>query len=119
MYIISDTEVPLLHAVTCQTPSEDSRCSSSMGYLEPRPSNRPLPSGDKELPSPKDIQRKLMEKVTHLQPDDDTEGEGVVTEAEPEATPTSTISSSHSSHSLNSSGSVSSKGISFGSIFKR
>lgn len=58
-----------------------------------------------------------MEKVTNLHTEE--EEEGVVTEAESAAAPTITISSSHSNHSLNSSGSVSSKGISFGSVFKR
>ena len=117
------------HAAACQTPSEDSRCSSSMGYLEPRPSHQPQGTeGDHLQPSPKDIQKHLMEKVAHLnsnhaekeekeEEEEEEEEGGVAREVELEASPT--ISSSHSSQSLNSSGSVNSKGISFGSIFKK
>ena len=122
MVLIAYPTYLTLYVATCQTPSENSRCSSSMGYLEPRPSHDPPGplNGEQEAPSPKDIQRKLMEKVTHLQVDTNSEKDLTVeAEMEPEAIPTATISSSHSSHSLNSSGSTSSRGLSFSSIFKR
>lgn len=109
----------------CQTPSEDSRCSSSMGYLEPRPPNHPPPSTEAEgqVPSPKDIQKKLMEKVASLQPPDghtepEEEGEGEEEGAESASISVCTITSSHSSHSLNSSGSTSSRGVSFSFLFR-
>lgn len=105
-------------------PSQGSRCSSSMGYLEPRPSTQP-PLGD-QLPSPKEIQKKLMEKVTHLgtanevtenqEPEEEMEEE--VEEKEEEVK----ISSSQSSHSLQSTGSTTSgtaKIFSFGSKIKQ
>lgn len=80
-----------------------------MGYMEPRPNSHAHPNGD-QLPSPKDIQKKLMDKVTHLSPID---ARGMEGEGEAGAT----ISHSHSSQSLNSNnGSIGSK---FGSVFKR
>lgn len=99
------------HTVPTQTTSEESRASSSMGCLEPRPLSQSSPDDNGEvLPSPKDIRNKLMEKMTYLTP------EGVVTDHE-EGGAASVITSSHSSHSLNSG--TTTKGISFGSIFKR
>ncbi len=84
-----------------------------MGYLEPRPPAQPSANGEQVF-SPKDIQKKLMDKVANL---GTPEKDGVVERAE-SGGGASTIPTSHSSHSLNSSVG-SSKGISFGSIFKR
>ena len=72
------------------------------------------------MPSPKDIQRHLMERVNNLGPDCNEEverAEQVVQGAELEVP--SKIRSSRSSQSLNSSGGNNgSKSISFGSIFR-
>jgi hypothetical protein len=95
-----------------------------MGYLEPRPSSQSPPDKD-HLPSPKEIQRHLMERVNCLGPDSNVEeisGEGEGErggEGEGEKAVKSAIRSSQSSQSLNSNGgSVGSKRISFASIFR-
>lgn len=110
--------------VSCHTPSDNSRCSSSMGYLEPRPPlHQQLSCDGNQLPSPKDIQKRLMEKVTRLSPEgaeDVVQEEGGVVKGEEgaEEETVSTLSSSRSSQSLNSTGTTS-RGVSFSSIFKR
>ena len=103
-------------AVSCPVSSDNSRSSSSMGYLEPRPPAQPSSNGEQVF-SPKDIQKKLMDKVANLSTPTCPENEGVVQRAE-SGGGASTISTSRSSQSLNSSAG-SSKGISFGSFFKR
>ncbi len=55
-------------SVSHQTPNEGSRSSSSMGYLEPRPLSPPPQAVPN--PSPKDIQKKLIEKINILGTDD-------------------------------------------------
>ena len=55
---------PRVLVVSRTSPSDGSRCSSSMGYLEPRPSSQP--PADQQAMSPKDVQKQLMEKVATL-----------------------------------------------------
>lgn len=88
-----------------------------MGYLEPRPQAQSSSNGGEQVFSPKDIQKKLMDKVASLSTSTPPDNEGVVERAE-SGGGASTISTSTSSHSLNS-GAGNSKGISFGSLFKR
>lgn len=106
-----------MYTASCHASSENSRSSSSMGYLEPRPPAQPPANGEKVF-SPKDIQKRLMDKVVSLSTTNPVpESEDVVERAESGGS-ASAISTSHSSQSLNSNNG-SSKGISFASIFKR
>jgi len=61
------SDVASFGSTTGVTPSEtgSSRCSSSLGYLEPRPS---LPSSSAHHPdlSPHDIQKKLLERIQNM-----------------------------------------------------
>ena len=91
-----------LHAHTCPASNENSRSSSSMGYLEPRPPAQPSANGEQVF-SPKDIQKKLMDKVSNLSSDTSPENEDAVKRAE-SGGGASTISASRSSQSLNSNG---------------
>ena len=110
------------------TPSGgSSRCSSSMGYLEPRPprpvnSEEESPSnssnhGDQSL-SPKEIQKQLLVKVQSLGPSCDSVEEESNTSAS--TSPSPQLPRSRSSQSLKSSGEASrSRGLSLGSLFRR
>ena len=92
-----------------ESPSECSRCSSSMGCLEPRPHDE---SKDK---NPKDIQEKLLETVQTLTSDSRGSRLGEIpltrisrssaTTPEPQsvsAPPTSSVTHSHSNQNLTS-----------------
>ena len=117
---------------TGQSPNDGSRCSSSMGYLEPRPH-----AGTEE--DPKVVQRKLLETVQTLTADsgdgnsisgsrgDSSQrvgGQSGTASPEPpsqslSAPSSSGVSRSHSSHSLKTEAGSGFRGRSLGSFFKR
>ena len=93
--------------------NEDSRCSSSMGYLEPRPSSQSPPNN--QVFSPKDIQKKLMEKVANINSEHNSEGGGGSKEAESAVAMENLPNSGSAGHSSQ----PVSKGLSLGSLFRR
>ena len=113
------------------TPSESSRCSSSMGCLEPRPHHE-QPNVDA---SPKIVQKKLLETVRTLTSEEDIREESPPTGDDPpsNATPsdqqgqyleapptTSSVKRSQSNESFKSAANeATNRRTSFGSFFKR